>query len=234
MQPNAKRPPAGGGAGRPDGWRLVFAGPQTAGLFARLHADEHGFGWCQCVAWWAESSAGAIPGSLGFEGWGERSASENRALRASLGSRGVFDGAFLVEGDGLHARPLGWAQVARRDELGRLARVFERPPDRSAWALGCLAVVPAARRRGVARALLEALVQALPERGARTLEAFPRERAEHGAEPDSAASEGSLWNGPLALFEGLGFRRVGAFPPRLVLELRLRRPRESSRAAPGA
>ena len=179
------------------GPRVVRAAEGNRTWFDALHTDEHGLGWCQCVAWWV----------AGFEGWGERTAAENRALREGLFDRGVYDGYFLVAGE----RPVAWAQVAPRDALGRVARVFQRPPDPGAWAVGCLAVPPGERRRGRARALLTGVLEDVARRGATSLEAFPKDLG------GTAEEEGELWNGPLALYHALGFEVVARIPPRLVV-----------------
>lgn len=177
--------------------RVVRAAEGNRAWFDALHTDEHGLGWCQCVAWWV----------AGFEGWGERTAEENRALREDLFARGVHDGYFLVADE----RPVAWAQVAPRDALGRVARAFGRPPDPGAWAVGCLAVPPRERRRGRARALLRGVLADVARRGATGLEAFPKDL------DGASCEEGELWNGPLELYRELGFEVVDRVPPRLVV-----------------
>jgi GNAT superfamily N-acetyltransferase len=167
--------------------------------FRAVHTGE--CGRCQCVAWWVET----------WDGWGERTAEENRALRAELFARGEHDG-YLAREDG---RPVGWCQVGPRDRLTKLVRQFDLAPDPATWAITCFLVVPAARRRGVAAALLDAVLADLPARGARRVEAFPRS----GADLDT----NELWNGPHALFGRAGFEVVRAGDPRDVLALELPR-----------
>ena len=75
--------------------------------------------------------------------------------------------------------------------------------------VGCLLVDEDFRRRGVARALVQAAVAIAEARGARSIEAFPR-RAEHIGAPE-------LWMGPITVFEQAGFEVVSDFAPYPVL-----------------
>ena len=168
------------------------------GDFFRAHCAEQGTGHCYCVAWHVPT----------WQGWGERTDAQNRRLREELFERGVFDGYLLYDG----GEPVGWCQATRRDELPKLASQFGLPPDPGAFALGCFAVQPRARRRGAARALLAAALADLPSRGARRVEAFPKR---------GVSEPGELWNGPEALFRAAGFRVVREDPVRPVLALDL-------------
>ena len=91
--------------------------------FFRLHSEENGCGWCCCVAWWVPT----------WEGWGDRSANENRALREKLFKQGEYDGYLLYVDD----EPVGWCQVGPRDRLEKLVGQFSLAPDPSAWAITC-------------------------------------------------------------------------------------------------
>ena len=153
------------------------------------------------MAWWVGT----------WDGFGERTAEENHALRERLFARGEYDGYLMHEGD----TPVAWCQVGPRDRLEKLTRQFDLEADPAAWAITCFLVVPEARGRGLARELLEAVLEDLPGRGAQRVEAFPRlTDAEELDEMD-------LWNGPRALFEGSGFEHVRTVPPRCVLGLEL-------------
>jgi GNAT superfamily N-acetyltransferase len=169
--------------------------PARRADFFTLHDDANEAGWCRCVAWWVPS----------WDGWGERSAGENLALREVLLARGEYDG-YLAYADGV---PAGWCQVGPRDRLGKLARQFELAPDAGTWAISCFLVRPASRGRGVAGTLLAAVLDDLPRRGARRVEAFPKRGERLGAE--------DLWNGPEALLRGAGFTVVRDDPVRPVL-----------------
>jgi GNAT superfamily N-acetyltransferase len=167
--------------------------------FFRLHCDAHGCGWCHCVAWW-------VPG---WEGFGERSARENRTLREQLFARGEHDGYLLYVED----EPAGWCQVGPRDRLAKLVRQYDLPPDDGTWALSCFLIAPAQRRRGLTGLLLAEVLADLRARGVRRLEAYPR-RGE-GLDPLD------LWAGPESVYRAAGFRvvRDDAARPVLAREL---------------
>jgi GNAT superfamily N-acetyltransferase len=167
--------------------------------FLRLHSDANGAGWCRCVAWWVTT----------WDGWGDRTAAENMAVRDSLCAGGEYDGLLAYDGD----EPVGWCQVGRRDRLVKLVSQLELAADSAVWAVTCFVVAPSHRRRGVAAALLEGAVAAAREAGASRVEAYPRTAAD---EP------GEMWTGPVGLYERAGFRLLRAGEPRSVVSLDLR------------
>jgi GNAT superfamily N-acetyltransferase len=169
--------------------------------FFRLHSEEYGCGWCLCVAWWLPT----------WDGWADRTPEENRALRELLFDQGQYDGYLLFREE----EPIGWAQVGPRDRLEKLVREYRLSPEPSTWAITCLMLAPEARGRGLARVLLEGVVSDLPQRGATSLEAFPR-RGE-GLSPEE------VWTGPEGLFRRSGFALVQDHP---------RRPRYRREAGP--
>jgi hypothetical protein len=89
--------------------------PELRHAFDRLHSDENDAGWSRCVAWWVPTS----------DGWGERTAADNAALREALCERGEYDGLLAIE----NAEPVGWCQLGSRDRLEKLIRQFELGPD---------------------------------------------------------------------------------------------------------
>jgi len=161
--------------------RLV---PALEADLLRFLGDPGCRGWCFCVAWWVPT----------WDGWGDRTAAENRALREDLLRRGEHDGYLLYSG----GEPVGWCQCGPRDRLPKLVRSYGLEPDPGAWAVSCFEIEPAHRGRGAARALLRGALEDLRSRGVRRVEGFPR-RGE-GLEP------GRAWTGPEALFAGAGFR----------------------------
>ncbi len=168
--------------------------------FFHLHGDSPDCGLCFCVAWHVPT----------WEGWGNRTAAQNRRLREELLDRGEYDG-YLLYADG---RPAAWCQAGPRDRLKKLTAQFGLAPDRSAWALTCFLVAPEFRRRGVCTHLLDAVLADLRTReGVVRVEAFPK----RGAGLDA----GELWNGPESIFEAAGFEIFVDDPRRPVYALSL-------------
>lgn len=177
---------------------LPFAPERRADFYA-VHSDAHGCGWCNCVAWWTPT----------WEGWADRSAADNRALRESLLAQDQYDGYLLYVDDA----PAGWCQTGPRDRLTKLAAAHDLARNPAAWAVSCLLIAPAWRGRGLARALLTGVIDDLRGRGVQRVEAFPRRG-------DALPAE-EVWTGPERLFLALGFlpERVGE--RRTVMALRL-------------
>lgn len=171
--------------------------PETVADFFRLHHQAHQAGWCYCTAWWVPT----------WDGWGDRSAEQNRALRQELFARGEHDG-YLLYAEG---QPAAWCQVGRRDRLEKLRAKYGLAPDPRAWAITCFLTAPGQRRRGHARHLLGEVLRDLRARGALRVEAFPRRGAD--LEP------GDLWTGPESLFVQAGFGLTRDDPRRPVLVL---------------
>jgi GNAT superfamily N-acetyltransferase len=169
--------------------------PSHRAAFSALHSDANDAAWCQCVAWWVPT----------WDGWGERGADDNSSLREELFERGEYDGYLAYAG----GTPVGWCQVGPRDRLDKLVRQFGLAPDPGTWAITCFLIRPASRGRGVARALLAVVLDDLPGREARRVEAFPK----RGERLDA----GELWNGPEAMLRGAGFTVVHDDPVRPVL-----------------
>lgn len=167
--------------------------------FRRLHSDANGAGWCSCVAWWVPT----------WDGWGDRSAEQNAALRDELCVRGEFDGLLAY----VAGAPVGWCQVGARDRLEKLVAQLELEPSPSTWAVTCFLVAPSHRRRGVAAALLTAAVETARRSGAVRLEGFPR--------TGGALQDGDEWTGTEALFARAGFALVRSGSPRSVVALEL-------------
>ena len=168
--------------------------PSRRGDFFRLHD-----GWCCCVAWWVPT----------WEGWGKRTAEDNRALRQALFTRGEDDGYLLY----LDGEAVAWVQAGPRDRLIHLTTDYGLEPDSEAWALTCFLVALEARRRGLARQLLAAALEDLRRLGIRRVEAFPRRGRDLPPE--------GLWRGPEAMFLEAGFAVVRDDPRRPVLSLTL-------------
>jgi len=127
----------------------------------------------------------------------EKNAAEQRALvdRGDPSARGLV----ATRGGDV----VGWMKLAPRAALPKLRarpvyRALDLGSDDGVWSIGCFLIHPAARRTGVARALLEAAPRFAAEWGARAIEAYPHKSS-------TPLGEHEAWMGPYALFTSLGF-----------------------------
>ena len=111
--------------GRGGGIRVERLDQARVPDFYSLHGVPP-FEWCHCVAWTCPT----------WEGWGERTAGENRSLREEQFAAGRFDGYLLY----LNGFVAGWCQCGPRDDWPKLAAQFELAPDPGTWAVTCLAM----------------------------------------------------------------------------------------------
>jgi GNAT superfamily N-acetyltransferase len=93
-------------------------------------------------------------------------------------------------------------------------RPLDLGPDEGVYAIGCVLVHPAHRRRGVARALVRAAPEFVRAWGGLAIEAFPRRSGDD-------LREDEMPQGPAALFDELGFVRAAGEDPYPVLRLDL-------------
>ena len=122
---------------------------------------------------------------------------------------------FVAYLDGL---PVGWIGVGVRTETPRLmhSRTIPAIDEKPVWSIGCFRIRPG-YRRGIAKALLDAVVEAARDAGAPGVEAYP-------IDPDGRRVEvGAGYVGIASMFDGAGFRRVlttdarsGGLPRQLV------------------
>ena len=129
--------------------------------------------------------------------------------------------AALVQADALESRGLlatedgeaiGWMKLAPRALLPKLRRqgayrALDLGDDAGVWSTGCLLVRPDHRRRGVARALVEAAPVQVRAWGGRAVEAYPH-RVAHALHDEEA------WMGPEGVFAATeGWQPVHDVPP---------------------
>ena len=100
--------------------------------------------------------------------------------------------------------PVGWVGVSVRTRTPRLvsSRTIPAIDDLPVWSVGCFQIRPGYRRRGIARALLDAVVDAARRAGAPGVEAYP-------IDPKGGRVEvGAGYVGIASMFDAAGFRRV--------------------------
>ncbi len=146
--------------------------------------------WCWCQFWRLRSK--------------DFSTLKVPQLRDRLHAQAESDlppGLVALEGD----RAVGWTSVAPLDHYERVvhSKVIPRVDDRPVWSIVCFAVSQTARRRGVARALLDAAIEFARSRGATALEAYPL-----ALEPGQTIDANAVYTGTLSMFERAGFRVV--------------------------
>lgn len=150
---------------------------------------------CWCMFW-------RIPRGESFDDVkGEVARGRFRALVEQGGAHGVL--AFAG------GAPVGWCSFEKRVDLPKLDRSPSlRIPDAGrVWSLPCFFVKSGYRGKGVARALLDAAVEALRRRGAEIAEGYPVIPTGEGKVPAAFA-----YTGVPSLFEGAGFDLAEARP----------------------
>lgn len=104
---------------------------------------------------------------------------------------------------------VGWMKVAPRAAMPKLTSlpVYRNLPfEEGSWSIGCFLVREAARRRGVARALVSAAETQVRAWGGRVLEAHPRRSS-------APLYDEEAWQGPERVFIELGFEPVHDVAP---------------------
>jgi GNAT superfamily N-acetyltransferase len=151
--------------------------------FYRVHSSSNGADWCYCVAWWVPT----------WDCWGQRTASENRALREKLFRQKRYDGYILY----VDGAPVGWCHCGQRDRLAKLLKQYNLEHDPNVWAITCLLIAPRFRKRGLAHRFLAEILKDLKAKGIQRAQAFPR-RGDHLPDED-------VWTGPERLYRQAGF-----------------------------
>jgi len=146
--------------------------------------------WCWCQFWRLRSK--------------DFGALKVPQLRERLHEQAASDqppGLVAFDGD----RAVGWVSVAPRTDYQRVvhSRVIPLIDERPVWSIVCFAVSQTARRRGIARRLLDAAVDFAGSRGAIAVEAYPLVLA-----PGQKTDANSVYTGTLSMFERAGFRVV--------------------------
>lgn len=113
--------------------------------------------------------------------------------------------------------PVGWVSLGPREDYAKLQNspVMKPVDGLPVWSVVCFVVPAPFRGQGVARRLLAGAVAYTRQRGVRTLEAYPLDKAEPSAGQSS-------WFGSKAMYDQAGFHEVARRKPaRPVVRLRL-------------
>jgi ribosomal protein S18 acetylase RimI-like enzyme len=151
-----------------------------------------------------------------------RSTLEERRTRLRRQTEGTPPPGLLAYVDGV---PAGWVGFGPRAGMERLVRSRTIPTidDEPVWSVVCFTVRTGFRRRGLADALLRALVRYAREQGAGCLEAYPA--VTEGRRIQTAAA----YVGTLSMFLRAGFDVISETDarsdhmPRVLVRLRLDR-----------
>jgi GNAT superfamily N-acetyltransferase len=169
---------------------------------------DYGEGGCWCQPW------------RGFDTKALAAGRSRAQLMHDQIAAGPPPPGFIAYVDGA---PVGWIGVGVRTALPRLAnsRTLPAIDDLPVWSIGCFRIRPGHRRRGVAKALLSAVVEAARAAGAPGVEAYP-------IDPEGRRVEvGAGFVGIASMFDAAGFRRVlvtdghSGHLPRLLVRLDL-------------
>jgi GNAT superfamily N-acetyltransferase len=168
------------------GMEILPASADLWPVIAELFAAGGDPKWCWCQFW-------RKPGA----NWSNTTAEDNRADLQTLVGQDPAPGLVAMR-DG---KAVGWVGLGPREDFGRLARSRTIPqlPGDGVWVVNCFVVAKAARRSGVAGALLEAAIAYAGEHGARIVEGYPADTG--GARMASA----SAYLGTVPMFERAGF-----------------------------
>ena len=157
--------------------------------FDELFGKHGACGGCWCM-WWRQTAK---------EHEAKKGEANRKAMKALVGAGRVP--GLIAYHDG---RPVGWISVAPRGEFKRLAtsRILKPVDDSPVWSVVCFYVDRSHRGRGVGKRLLQAAVEHVKKRGGRIVEGYAIEPAA------GRAADVFAYQGPAALFHGVGFKEV--------------------------
>lgn len=156
-------------------------------------------GGCWCQFWHLRGKAY----SAGWNGGNRARLEEQVRSGSEPGLLAYLDGSAV-----------GWCRIGPRESFGRLeaSRTLARVDDRPVWSLVCFYVHPAAKRRGVATALLHAALHHAAAHGATLVEAY----AARPGHPNIDA-----YTGYLPMYLAAGFEPVGDGGRRTIVRRRI-------------
>ena len=143
--------------------------------------------------------------------WNARTGAENRASASELIRSGRKHGYLAYDGE----KVVGWCHAAPRSALPLLRETFclAAEDEEETGAVVCFIVAKTHRRRGIARALLDAACEGFRAAGLAWAEAYP-----HPTQDTDAGN----YHGPTSLYLGAGFRPVREQGETLIVRKPLR------------
>jgi len=156
----------------------------------RLFGPNGACGGCWCMWWRAESR----------KVWNQIRGAEAKKTFKSLVKNGVAHGILAFAAD----EPVGWCSFGPRRDFPSLERVraYKHNDTKDVWSITCFFIHRKWRRKGLARGLLRAALEAMQKRGVKTVEAYPSTTTKDGRR----LSSGLAWTGPVKIYEETGFK----------------------------
>lgn len=163
----------------------------------RLFGPNGACGGCWCMWWRAESR----------KVWNQIRGAEAKKTFKSLVKNGVAHGILAFVAD----EPVGWCSFGPRRDFPSLERVraYKHNDTKDVWSITCFFIHRKWRRKGLARGLLRAALEAMQKRGVKTVEAYPSTTTKDGRR----LSSGLAWTGPVKIYEETGFKTVQTTNP---------------------
>ena len=152
-------------------------------------ADNPAWAGCYCLSY---NIAHAV------DDWANRTASQNRAEKASMIESGQATGV-LAFSDG---KIVGWCNASAWTALPLLAKYPEFVPDDpdTSGGIVCFVIAPSYRGQGLAGKLLAGACDMLRDRGLKSVYAYP---------PKAAGTDAGSYHGKLPMYLAAGFEETG-------------------------
>jgi GNAT superfamily N-acetyltransferase len=163
--------------------------PATWNSFEGVMGEKGGCGGCWCMLWRLTNKQ--MEAQMG---------EKNRRAMKVIFQSGEVPGLVAFDDE----KPIGWIQVAPRENFPRLqsSRILKPVDDKKVWSVSCFFIDKAYRKRGVSLALLKAACDFAVKSGAHIIEGYPVEPNKNPYPPVYA------WVGFAKVFQRAGFKEV--------------------------